>query len=78
MLRIVAEKIEEHLQKHCNESWHTKVKGYTILVYFATELRFKVTYNINYEDWYISGKDINITILQEVSTVIQRYMERGI
>ena len=76
-IKQIAKRIEQYLKTDCAEEWHINVKENEIIAYFENTKKFTITYDEDFEDWYIDGKYIHIGMIGEISLIIKLYEERG-
>lgn len=65
--------IEVYLQKNHTEEWYVKLKDNKIIAFLSSKKRFEIIYDVTYADWYIDGKYLRLSMINEIYGIIKSY-----
>lgn len=75
ILKQIINEIKNYLKNDCADEWHVKLKieEKSIVGYYTNIKEFVLTYDEDFEDWYISGEYLYVDMIGEINKILQKY-----
>lgn len=73
VLMQIANKIKDYLQSDCADEWHINIVEKSIIAYYTNIKEFVLTFDEDFEDWYISGEDLYVDMVAKINEILQEY-----
>ena len=75
VLKRIVDEIKNYLQNDCADEWHVelKIEENSIVGYYTNIKEFVLTYDEDFEDWYIGGEYLCADMISGINKILQKY-----